>query len=168
MSELLGAPHGYGGPPAPPQGPGVAPPFAAPPRDRDNKRLWIGLGVSGLVIVLCCVGGILGIGVIASGSEDLVRGQASSVVRTYLEALQEQSYADAYDQLCDKITQNLSRRDFEVQVGRPAVTGYTIGEVEVTTPIIVNASVTQSGRAAVNHRYEIVQSGTALQICGGL
>jgi hypothetical protein len=168
MSDVLGAPPGYGGPPAPPQGPGVAPPFAAPPRDRDNKRLWIGLGVGGLVLALCCVGGVLGIGVIASGSEDLVRGQATSVVRTYLEALAEQSYTDAYDQLCGKITQNLSRRDFEVQVGQPRVTQYSIGAVEVTTPIIVNATVTQAGRNPVAHRYEIVQSGTALQICGGL
>src|SRR4051812_773321 len=127
MSELLGEPPGgppaampgFAAPPAPPKGPGVAPPFAVPPRDRDNKRLWIGLGIGGLVVVLCCVGGVLGIGVIASGGEDLVRGQAGSVVRTYLDALAEQSYTDAYDQLCNKITDRLPRRDFEVQYGQP-------------------------------------------------
>ena len=43
MSELVGVP-------APPPGPGVAPPFAVPPRDRDSKRLWIGLGIAAIFL----------------------------------------------------------------------------------------------------------------------
>src|SRR5437016_152585 len=45
--------------PSPPRGPGVAPPFAAPPTDRSRKSLWIGLGVGALLLVLCCVGGVV-------------------------------------------------------------------------------------------------------------
>ena len=52
------------GVPAPPPGPGAAPPFAAPPTDKNKRGLWIGLGVGGLVLLLCCVGGIFGVGVL--------------------------------------------------------------------------------------------------------
>src|SRR5689334_21469307 len=106
MTELAGVP-------APPPGPGVASPFAAPPRDRDNKRLWISLGVGGAVLLLCCVGGILGIGILASGSEDIVKSQATAVVTTYLEGLEKQNYRVAYDQLCNDITRQMSFAEFQ-------------------------------------------------------
>ena len=52
--------------PAPPPGPGAAPPFAAPPTDRNKRGLWIGLIAGGLALVLCCVGGVFGIAVLAA------------------------------------------------------------------------------------------------------
>jgi hypothetical protein len=160
---------GDSGVPAPPQGPGVAPPFAAPPRDKDRKSLWIGLGVGGLVLVLCCVGGIFGFGSIMNTGNQLVANQAKSVVGAYLEALQEGDTDRAYAQLCDTLANRYGHDGFERQIATPRVTTYTIAkDVEITDEIIVTASVTRAGQDAETHRYEISQSGNALQICGGL
>jgi hypothetical protein len=156
------------GVPAPPPGPGVVPPFAAPPRDRDHKRLWVGLGVGGAVVVLGCVAGVFGIRVLASGSEDIVRSQASSVVDTYLGALREQNYPDAYDQLCSDLTDRLTLRQFQASYGRPPVVSYHIDDVQIANQIVVNASVTRRGENETAHNYPLVQSGTVLKICGGL
>jgi len=161
-------PLGPGGAPPPPAGPGVAPPFAAPPTDRDYKGLWIGLGVGGLLLVLCCVGGVFSIGLLASSSEDLVSQQASSVVRTYLDALRTENYPRAYDQLCSDITSRLSRQGFEARVAQPRVVSFSIDSVTATNTITVDATVEREGQPPVQQHYPIVQSGTVLKICGGV
>jgi hypothetical protein len=154
--------------PAPPPGPGVAPPFAAPPRDRDNKSLWIGLGVGGLALVLCCVGGIFSIGLLTSGSEDIVRSQATSVVSTYLTALRDEDYPRAYDQLCSEITSRLSRSGFQSRVARPPVTSFRIDSVTIDQDIVVIATVRREGVAPQAQRFPLVQAGSTLKICGGV
>ena len=154
--------------PAPPPGPGVAPPFAAPPRDRDNKSLWIGLGVGGLLLVLCCVGGVFGIGVLASGGEDLLRSEATSVVSTYLDALRKENYPKAYDQLCSDVTSRLSLEGFESRVSDPPVVGYSIDSVELDQEVIVNATVQRDGRSPQAVQFPLAQSGSTLKVCGGV
>jgi hypothetical protein len=154
--------------PAPPPGPGVAPPFAAPPRDRDNKSLWIGLGVGGLLLILCCVGGIFGVGLLASGSDGLVRSQATSVVTTYLDALRRQDYPQAYNQLCTDLTSKLSLEGFESRVSQPRVVAFSVDTVTISQDIVVDATVEREGRSPQSQSFPLVQSGTALKICGGV
>ena len=154
--------------PAPPPGPGVVPPFAAPPRDRDRKSLWIGLGVGGLLLVLCCVGGVLGIGVLASGSEDILRSEATSVVDTYLGALRRENYREAYDQLCSDVTSNLSYQGFQRRVSDPALINYRIDSLVIDRAIAVNATIQRDGLAPEAVTYPLVQAGGTLKICGGV
>ena len=97
--------------PAPPRGPGVAPPFAAPPTDRNRRGLWIGLGVGGLVLVLCCVGGLFGFGLILVSGAEKVKTEAHQVVTDYLSALQREDYNKAYDLLCPAATAHESADD---------------------------------------------------------
>jgi hypothetical protein len=154
--------------PAPPPGPGVAAPFAAPPRDRDNKSLWIGLGAGGLLLVLCCVGGIFGIGLLASGGEELVRSQATAVVGTYLEALRKESYPEAYDLLCSDVTSSLSLEGFEARMSDPPLVAYRIDSVALDQDLVVSATIQRDGRSSENVNYPLVQSGSLLKICGGV
>ena len=161
MSELVGVP-------APPVGPGVAPPFAVPPRDRDSKRLWIGLGIGGLVLVLCCVGGIAGIGVLAAGGDSIAKSQASSVVRTFLEAISTEDYAEAYGQLCDEITEKVSQADFERAFSGDKLESYTVGAVTTTNTITVPATLDWQDRGTVEARYTLIPATPVLKICGGL
>jgi hypothetical protein len=159
MSEPVGVP-------APPPGPGVTTPFAAPPRDRDNKGLFIGLGIGGLVIVLCCVGGILGFGLLSSGSDSLVRGQASAVVEAYLQDLVDENYPDAYGQLCSQVTEKITESDFSRRVRSPhlqsfQVEGATIGQTEIT----VTVATTYEGQGAQRQLFPVVQDGTSLKVC---
>src|SRR5262245_28432235 len=63
-------PSGHLGPSGPPPGPGVQPPFAAPPTDGDRTRVWVGLGVGAAALVLCCLGGLAGLaGLIYTGTQ---------------------------------------------------------------------------------------------------
>jgi hypothetical protein len=161
MSELVGVP-------APPPGPGVAPPFAVPPRDRDSKRLWIGLGIGGLLFVLCCAGGIAGIGVLAAGGDSIAKSQASSVVRTFLEAIREEKYSDAYAELCDQITESVTLADFERAYGADKLESYVVGAVDATDTITVDATLTWHDRGAVEASYRLVPAAPVLKICGGI
>jgi hypothetical protein len=161
MSELVGAP-------APPRGPGVAPPFAVPPRDRDSKRLWIGLGIGGLILVLCCAGGIAGIGVLAAGGDSIARSQATSVVRTFLEAIKQEKYSDAYAELFDDITEKVTLADFQRTYGADKLDSYAVGQVDATNSITVDVTLNWQTRGTVEAQYTLVPAAPVLKICGGI
>ena len=154
--------------PAPPAGPGVVPPFSAPPRDRNNKGIWLGLGIGGLALVLCCVGGVFGLRFVLAGGTNLVRAQANTVVRDYLEALRQERYHDAYDMVCSAVSDELSLGQFQSRLGSPKVEAYVIDNVEVDPIIEVVATVTRRGRAPQQERYPVKQENTVLTVCPGV
>jgi hypothetical protein len=128
--------------PAPPRGPGVAPPFAAPPTDRNRRGLWIGLGVGGLVLVLCCVGGLFGFGLILVSGAEKVKTEAHQVVTDYLSALQREDYNKAYDLLCPAATAHESADDFAARERRqPHPLSYQVGQTQIGNTIVVPATV---------------------------
>src|SRR5436309_9937590 len=86
--------------PAPPPGPGVRAPFAAPPTERDRKRLWISLVVGAVLLLLCCGGGVVGFGVLVVATDRALPAEATAVVERYLTGLRDGDYQKAYDQLC--------------------------------------------------------------------
>jgi hypothetical protein len=154
--------------PAPPPGPGVQPPFPAPPTDRDNKTLWIGLGVGGALLLLCCVGGILGFGLLVAGGNRIVESEAKAVVHDYLEAQRQSDFPAAYDQLCRDITDNLSLEQFEQQFGDSRVVEYTVGSVTITREILVEATVVRADSGSHAEQFPVVQEGGVFKVCGNL
>src|SRR5690349_16241613 len=112
--------------PPPPRGPGVLTPFAAPPRDRDLRALWISLGVGGLIIVLCCVGGIVGAVFLLPYADSIARTQVAAVVTNYLTALREEDYATARRQLCDEQQRTHTLGWFEDHYGTNRVTDFRV------------------------------------------
>ena len=164
-ADALNAPHG---PPPPPRGPGVAPPFAAPPTDRDNKSLWIGLSVGALLLVLCCAGGIGGI-VLLNANGGLAQAQASQLVAAYLDAVMEEDYGGAYDLLCEEQTSQTNRTEFRRLVSRNPIESYEIGDVTVQgREFLVTAQVKATGRAAETRGYRVVQESTEFKVCPSL
>jgi hypothetical protein len=156
--------------PPPPRGPGVFTPFSAPPRDRDLKGLWIGLGVGGLVLVLCCVGGVLGIGFLMPYADSLGKAQVASVVEDYLTALRNEDYATAHDEyLCAHERQAHSVAWFEDHFGSAKVTEFVVNsdDVQFTQEIRVPARVREGGNW-VQKEYVMEQDGTQYVICGGV
>jgi len=165
----------YGPPPdtvpAPPPGPGAVAPFAAPPRDRDRRGLWIGLGAGGLVLALCCVGGFLAIVFLIPVANDLGKAQVAATVRSYLTALQNEDYATAHDEyLCNKEQSRHTVAWFEDHYATSKVTGFTVNDADVRfeQDIVVPAVVRQQGLAPVTMEYVMVQDSTRYVICGGV
>lgn len=162
------APSALHGPPPPPRGPGVAPPFAAPPTDRDNKTLWIGLSAGALLLVLCCAGGIGGI-VLLSADGGLAKTQAVQVVTAYLDAVMDEDYGGAYDLLCEEQTSATSRTEFRRLVSRNPIESYEIGDVTIQgDEFLVTARVTAAGRAVETRGFRVVQESTELKVCPSL
>ena len=120
--------------PAPPQGPGVQPPFPAPPVEGRGKRIGLGLGIGAGVLVLVCGGGLAAlIGVIVSTSGAL-QEHAEAAVGEYLGALHDKKYDKAYGLLCQQAQQDESPSEFRERVAaEKPIESYQIGDFNVVT-----------------------------------
>ncbi|WBB66971.1 hypothetical protein [Micromonospora sp. WMMD812] len=156
------------GPPTPPPGPGVSPPFAAPPSEGRRARLWLGLGVGALAVVLCCGGGGAAVIGLAVSGVQAVREQGRTVSADYYQALVDRNYGDAYDQLCDDAKRRESRADFEQRAAaEPQVSAFRVGEVD-TNNLTVPVDVTLEG--GQRERQQVIlgqdQQTGGMEVCG--
>jgi hypothetical protein len=123
--------------PAPPQGPGVYPPFPAPPVEGKGKRIGLGLGIGAGVLVLVCGGGVaalIGVAVSASGA---LQERADAAVSQYLDALHDEKYDRAYQLLCDRAQDDETLTEFRGRVSAmDPIESYRVGTLNV-----VNLSV---------------------------
>ena len=154
--------------PPPPPGPGVAPPFAAPPIEGRNVRIWIGLGVAGLAVLLCCGGGTAAfVGLVLTGTEAL-KERARTVVADYLDALKEEEYVEAYRLLCDDAQDEESPGEFADRVSRePDIVSYTLHDLRIDD-FTLEADVRYPGGSGDSLRFVLVQDQRTgeLEVCG--
>jgi hypothetical protein len=120
--------------PPPPPGPGVHPPFPAPPVEGRGRRIGAGLGVAGGIVALICGGGlaaIIGLGLSLNGS---INERAQAVVSDYLDAVKARDYDTAYGHLCRSTRAFESRTEFQARVSREEpFTSYKIGDLDLAT-----------------------------------
>lgn len=152
-----------------PAGPGVRPPFAAPPTEGRTIRLWLGLGVAALAVLLCCGGGsvaVVGFGIAAT---EAINEQAQVVVGDYFEALRDEEYDAAYALLCEQARARESPAAFERRVaGEPQVDSYQVGELTIGgVDLVVPVEVSYAGGAQRSLRAELAQDPqtAALRVC---
>lgn len=153
-----------------PPGPGVQPPFPAPPAEGSGIRLGWGLGIASLALVLCCGGGLAAtVGFVVTGVE-AVNEQGRAVVSHYLDALRKEDYQDAYDLLCDAEQERLTPQRFESRErARPKPASYDLGEIDLqSNDIKLPVTEHYSEGRTEQHTYFLAQdSQTAqLEVCG--
>jgi hypothetical protein len=157
--------------PPPPPGPGVQAPFVTPPTERDRKRLWIGLAVGAALLILCCGGGVFGIGALVVNRADALRTEAVAVVRQYLTDLRSEDYTDAYGLLCADLRDQMSLADYTARErSRARVTGFTIGSASIGGPgVVVPAEVHDTDGMIRHPTFGLVEEGQppGLRVCGG-
>jgi hypothetical protein len=156
--------------PDPPPGPGVRTPFAAPPTERDRKRLWIGLGVGLALLVVCCGGGVFGFGALVYTQSRAMPREAVSVVDGYLGALRRFDYNDAYALVCRTDQESESLQAFRVRQSQESpVTGYRIGQPRVESTAVHVPVVIDRDDGRVDRDFTLVEDQQAggLRICGG-
>ncbi|WP_432978385.1 hypothetical protein [Dactylosporangium sp. CA-233914] len=155
--------------PPPPRGPGVVAPFASPPRDRDLRGLWIGLGVGGLIMVLCCVGGVIGIAFLLPYADSIGKGQVAAVVENYLTAVRDRDFVAARRQLCESEQRTHSLGWFSDHFGANPVTDFTVNadDVVISNRITVPARV-EEGSQWTQKEFLMQQDGAQYVICGGV
>ncbi|MEU1685783.1 hypothetical protein [Micromonospora sp. NPDC005707] len=105
-------------------------PAMVPPRKSNTTR--VVLTVVGVVLALCCVGGVVGGFVLYRVVQDAT-GPARTAVDTFAGALVSRDYPTAYGQLCGRVRDRVSQEDFvRQQSAQPALTGYRIVGLQVT------------------------------------
>jgi hypothetical protein len=132
-------------PPPPPQGPGVFPPFPAPPVEGRGRRVGLGLGVGAGVLLLVCGGGVAAAVGLTRVMSSALNEQAEVVVSDYLEALRDREWSQAYEQLCSQARTQETESQFtsRVSTGDP-ITSWDVGTVDLVR-LAAPVSVTYAG-----------------------
>jgi hypothetical protein len=145
-------------------------PFTAPPTERNRKRLWITLGVTGALLLLCCVGGVVGFGALVVRTSRTIEASSVNVVHNYLEGLRTRDFDRSYDQLCQRARQDTSRSQFKsTQQERPTLSSYTIGKPTTeSSGVSVPANLQFTTGSTANAEFLLVTEGSidSVKICG--
>ena len=119
-------------PPPPPQGPGVFPPFPAPPVEGRGRRLGLGLGIGAGVLLLVCGGGVAAAVGLTTVMSSAVNEQADVVVGDYLEALRDREWSQAYEMLCPQAKAQETESQFTSRISTgDMITAWDVGNVEL-------------------------------------
>jgi hypothetical protein len=161
--------HAPATPPVPP-GPGAAPPFPAAPTEGSGTRTGWALGVAGLIVALCCGGGLVaGVGLAVTGVK-AINERARVAVGGYLGALHDKRYEDAYELLCESEQRRLDLARFTSrEQARPdQIASYELGEVELSADITLPVTERYTDGDTAQVTYLLVQDPktTALEVCG--
>jgi hypothetical protein len=156
--------------PDPPQGPGVFPPFPAPPVEGRGRRIGLGLGIGAAVLLLVCGGGIaavIGLGATLSSSNN---EQAHVVIGDYFDALEAKKYDDAYAMLCQTEKDRRTQAEFvsSAEAADP-IKSHQVGDLDpvsvaLTVPVQVTYTDGQTGTLEV-YLEQSPDTGE-FQVCG--
>jgi hypothetical protein len=154
--------------PPPPVGPGVRPPFVAPPTDGNRRRLWTGLGTAAAVLVLVCGGGIAGFTALVRGTINERSQAATKAVTSFLTDVRNDDYTGAYRAQCLQLRQRLTLDEFKTDFSGAQLSAFTLGQPEINTDeTIVPVALSFIDGGTDNQRFVvIVDSDGASRVCG--
>ena len=118
-------------PPVPP-GPGVQPPFAAPPMRKEAGTLAVAFIVGGLVLLLCLAGGGIGLGTAVYTATVKTEEQVTAAATAYLEALVDERYGDAYRMTCDTFRRKVPQQEYVTEKRGVPLDGYNLRSITPT------------------------------------
>ena len=162
MGDAPGWPaQGAVGPPPPPPGPGVQPPFVAPPTDGVVRRRWIGVWIAGALGVVLLLGGLLGYGALSVFGQQMIVDRSTTAVTEYLTAIRNGDYHKAFGGLCPAVRHSLDESTFADRLAqRAAVVSFTVGPPVVdANPIRVPVTVSYSDGSVAPTSYSVVSNG---------
>jgi hypothetical protein len=153
----------------PPPGPGVQPPFVAPPTDGVRQRRWLAAGLAGGTALLLCIGGIFGLGGLIVLGGQAVLDKSRAAVTDYLTAVQARDYDKAYDQLCEAEQARQSKLQFEHSFEGPRITTFTVSDPDLSgQEVVVPATISYESGGTRVLRYRLVQNSQTgdFEVCG--
>jgi hypothetical protein len=157
--------------PQPPPGPGVQPPFVAPPTDGARQRRWWALGLAGAAVLVCCAGGVFGAGGLLVLTNQMVLESAQGAVNGYLTAVRDEDYAEAYSLLCDRERVSIDEGEFIDMHERAPLRSFTVGEAALESlgdndRLVVPATLQYADGRSDAVRYLIDGAAGAFTVCG--
>jgi hypothetical protein len=153
--------------PAPPQGPGVYPPFPAPPVEGRGKRVGWTVGISiGVVLLVCGLGTAAVIGAVVA-SQGSSQERAHAAVSAYLNALRAGKYEAAYNLLCDDAQESEGPGEFRARVSaEPVIEEYTLGTLDlISAAVPVHATYDDGGSAELEAYLGVDRKTRDFEVC---
>jgi len=157
--------------PPPPPGPGVQPPFVAPPIDGVRQRRWLGLGLAAGVVVVLCVGAVVGIGALGIFGQQMVAERSQAAVSDYLTQLQRREFDKAWNLLCPAEKRRVNTTSFErLWQARPQISTFTVGEATIGNTVVVPAQVDNADGSSAALRFPMEQDSSTgdFQVCSAV
>ena len=142
-------------------------PFPAPPTEGRTARMWWGLAVGGVAVVLCCGAGLTAVVGLALTGTEALNEQANVVVGDYLDAVRAKEYRGAYDQLCERAQRGETPEAFTRRMqAEPPIRSYDVGDVSLTDLTVPVAVTYETGNAG-GLRVLLEQDGSTgeLEVC---
>ncbi|MGH3646134.1 MAG: hypothetical protein ACRDTM_03005, partial [Micromonosporaceae bacterium] len=131
--------------------PGVQPPFAAPPVQKAGGTLALGLILSGFAVLLCLVGGGIGIGYAVFSAFQDTDEEARTAAAAYLDAIRDGQFAEAYQMTCEPFRKEVDEQEFVATKQR----GARIVEYELSTMVGHEAGVMVPARISLEGGEEL-------------
>jgi hypothetical protein len=157
-------------PPPIPRGPGVRPPFAAPPREGNRRRMWTGIGIGAAVAVICFGGGGVGIGALLVTTTNHRIDAARTVVTDFMTDWQKQDFSAAYQLVCAEQRRTGSPTELAADLGPDPVDAFevrdpTLGTEAVEVPVRIQYD---SGDIETQTFAVTVDDDQSSKVCGTL
>ncbi|WP_433828904.1 hypothetical protein ACQP2E_06245 [Actinoplanes sp. CA-015351] len=152
----------------PPAGPGVHPPFPAPPVEGRGKRIGLGFGIAGGIALLVCGGGVAALFGLATAMDNAINEQADVVVTRYMDAVQDRDFAKAYDLLCEDSQAEEGRVEYSARMSSTeTVRDFAVGDVDLTYGTVpVNVTYADGDTAVLKAELAQNTSTGAFEVCG--
>ena len=126
-------------------GPGVRPPFPAPPVEGKGRRIGWGLGIGAGVVLLVCGGGVAAAVGLATSASGALNEQAHVVVGKYLDTLRARDFDKAYGMLCEQARRDESAAEYRSRIAEmDPIARYQMGELNIVD-MSVPVDVTHTG-----------------------
>jgi hypothetical protein len=154
--------------PPPPPGPGVQPPFVAPPTDGIRQRRWLAIGLAAGVVVVLCAGAVVGIGALGIFGQQMVAERSQAAVSDYLTQLQKRDFDHAWSLLCPAEQRRVNTTSFErLWQARPRISTFTVGKAAVGNTVVVPARVDNTDGTSDALRFPMEQDPSSgdFQVC---
>jgi hypothetical protein len=128
----------------------------------------VAAGLATAAALICCLGGVFGIGSLVVLGNRVVHEQAQQAVQDYLTAIQKNQVSRAYDLVCGQTRDSVSLDAFRGQVGNGAsLSSFNVEkavDVDGQSFLVVALQTYADGHVEVHH-YRVVPEGTELHIC---
>jgi hypothetical protein len=133
----------------PPQGPGVHPPFPAPPVEGRGRRIGLGLGIGAGVLLLVCGGGLAAVIGLSQAMKGAFDEQAHVVVAQYLDALHDRKFDRAYGLLCEDARDDESPAEYRSRVSAmEPIETYQLGHLDLVSFSVPVDATYEDGHSA--------------------
>ncbi len=151
-------------------GPGVVPPFVAPPREGVKRRRWVGVGIGVAIAVLCCGGGGAGFFGLLVTIKNQRFSDAQSVVTQYMTDKQGGHFAAAYQLLCIEVKREFTLSEFTSEVDETPILDFDVQPaVQRTNNLLVvpvDVDYAAGGQDSLEYAVTVDADGGS-RLCGG-